>query len=131
MNEVETFTYLVPQLFGLFIKYCGRSGARIPADALDFLALNMSRQTLGPSQPPVKWVSGSFSREVELPGREFDHFHLVPMSRMTGALLLFSSTLSCRGQGQLYPFLLIKRSVLGWNYSMCIIVDYVIRNFRL
>jgi len=79
-------------------------GARIPADALDFLALEMSREALGPNEPPVQWVLGSCSREAELPGREFDHFHLVPKSRMTGALPLFSNRLLCRGQGQLYPY---------------------------
>jgi hypothetical protein len=104
VNEVETITYLVPQLFALFIKYCGRSGARIPAEAFDILVFRMSKQALGPNQPPIQWVSCSCSREVELPGHEFDHFHLCPKSRMTAAVPLFSSRLSWRGQGQLYPY---------------------------
>jgi len=98
------FKRSLPQLFALFVKYCGRSGARISAEALDFLVFKMSRQALGPNQPPLQWVSGFSSRAEELPWREFDHFHLAPKSRMAGALPLFSNMLSCHGQGQLYPF---------------------------
>jgi hypothetical protein len=35
--------------------------------------ITASRTALGPTQPPIQWVPGAFSLEVERPGREADH----------------------------------------------------------
>jgi hypothetical protein len=44
-------------------------GVRSPAEAQGFFPLtSVSRQALGPTQPPVQWVSGVLS-----PGRDTDH----------------------------------------------------------
>jgi hypothetical protein len=38
-----------------------------------FLFTTASRTALGPTQPPVQWVSGALSVGVKRPGREADH----------------------------------------------------------
>jgi hypothetical protein len=38
-----------------------------------FLFATASRPVLGPTQPPIKWVSGIFPRVVKRPGHEGDH----------------------------------------------------------
>jgi hypothetical protein len=47
-----------------------------------------SRTALGPTQPPIQRVTGAISLGVKRPGCEADHSHLVPMSRMCGAITL-------------------------------------------
>jgi hypothetical protein len=43
-----------------------------------FLFTTASRTALGPTQPPIQWVSGALSLGVKRPGCEADHLHLVP-----------------------------------------------------
>jgi hypothetical protein len=38
-----------------------------------FLFTGASRPALEPTQSPIQWVPGAFSRGVERPGREVDH----------------------------------------------------------
>jgi hypothetical protein len=38
-----------------------------------FLYITASRLSLGPTQPPVQWVTGTLPLEVKRPGREADH----------------------------------------------------------
>jgi hypothetical protein len=38
-----------------------------------FLFTTASRTALGPTQPPIQWVSGALSLGVKRPGREADH----------------------------------------------------------
>jgi hypothetical protein len=38
-----------------------------------FLFATASRPALGPTQPPIKWVTGSLSLREKRPGREADH----------------------------------------------------------
>jgi hypothetical protein len=38
-----------------------------------FLFITISRMALGPTQPPIQWVSGALSLGVKRPGREADH----------------------------------------------------------
>jgi hypothetical protein len=45
-----------------------------------------SRTSLGPTQPPIQWVPGAVSLGVKRPGREADHFHQVPRSRIRGTI---------------------------------------------
>jgi hypothetical protein len=35
--------------------------------------LLLARTALGPTQPPIQWVSGSLSLEIKRPGREAYH----------------------------------------------------------
>jgi hypothetical protein len=52
-----------------------------------FLFTTVSRTALGPTQPPIQWVAGVLSLGVERPARELTtHLHLVPRSRMHGAI---------------------------------------------
>jgi hypothetical protein len=56
-----------------------------------FLFTTAFRLALGPTQPPTQWVPGALSLGVKWPGREayHAHLHLVPRSRMHGAILPF------------------------------------------
>jgi hypothetical protein len=38
------------------------------------------------TRPPIQWVTGALSVGIKRQGREADHFHLVPKSRMRGAI---------------------------------------------
>jgi hypothetical protein len=38
-----------------------------------FLFTTASRTALGPTQPPIQWVSGALSLGIKWPGRETDH----------------------------------------------------------
>jgi hypothetical protein len=38
-----------------------------------FLFTTVSRTALGPTQPPIQWVTGALSLGVKLPGREAAH----------------------------------------------------------
>jgi hypothetical protein len=42
---------------------------------LGILFTTMSRMALGPTQPPIQWVSGAFSLGAKRPEREADHSH--------------------------------------------------------
>jgi len=55
-----------------------------------FLFCHPSKQALGSTQPPVKWVTGTRTE------READHFNLVPRLRTRGIIppLLHTSSLS-------------------------------------
>jgi hypothetical protein len=46
---------------------------RFPARTGNFFLHYRSRQTLGPTQPPIQWVPAALSLRVKLPGREADH----------------------------------------------------------
>jgi hypothetical protein len=50
----------------------GRPGFDSRNDEI-FLFSTPSRPALGPTQPPIQWVSGAISSEVKQPGREADH----------------------------------------------------------
>jgi len=53
---------------------------------------------LGPTQPPIQWVSGVLSLGVKRPEREADHWlRLIPRSRMRGAIPPLPNTLSWHG----------------------------------
>jgi hypothetical protein len=47
-------------------------GVRITAGAGNFSFDTGFRPALGPTQPPIKWISGALSLEVKQPGREAD-----------------------------------------------------------
>jgi hypothetical protein len=50
------------------------------------LFTTLFRRPLGPTQPPIQWIPGALSLGVKRPGREADHSHLVPRSRMRDAI---------------------------------------------
>jgi hypothetical protein len=55
-----------------------------------FLLTIASRPVLGPTQPPIEWVTGVISLATKRPGREADtHLHLVQTIRMGGAISPF------------------------------------------
>jgi hypothetical protein len=56
----------------------------VPVGLGIFLFDTLSGPALGPTQPPIQWVPGSFSLGVKLPGREADHS---PPSSWRGAQL--------------------------------------------
>jgi len=47
-----------------------------------FIFTTVSRPVLGPTQPPIQWVSDSLSLAVKRPGREADQSHIEPRLRM-------------------------------------------------
>ena len=49
----------------------------------------MPRMGLGPSQPPIQRVPGVLSQTVKQLGHNVPHPHLMPKSRMNGAVSLF------------------------------------------
>jgi hypothetical protein len=51
-----------------------------------FLFTTASRTALGLTQPRIQWVPGALSLGVKWLGREVDHIHLVPRSRIRGAI---------------------------------------------
>jgi hypothetical protein len=51
-----------------------------------FLFTTASRPALGLTQPPIQGVPGALSLGIKRPGREADHSHLVPRSRMRGVV---------------------------------------------
>jgi hypothetical protein len=49
-------------------------GVRSPAEAKGFFLYPVFRPALGPTQPPIQWVSGVLSPGVKArPGRDADH----------------------------------------------------------
>jgi hypothetical protein len=65
----------------------GRYGVRMPAGAEICLFFGTSRPGLGPTQPPIKCVSGFFPG-IKRPGGEVYHLHLTPRLRMSRAIPL-------------------------------------------
>jgi hypothetical protein len=41
----------------------------------NILFFTASRPTLGPTQPPIQWISGAISPDAKRPGREADQSH--------------------------------------------------------
>jgi hypothetical protein len=50
-----------------------RSRRSSPGRGKNFLFSMSSKLALGPTQPPIQWVTGTLSPEVRQPGREGDH----------------------------------------------------------
>jgi len=49
------------------------SRVRFPAGLVIFLFTTSPRTSLGPTHPPIQWVSGALSQEVKRPESEADH----------------------------------------------------------
>jgi hypothetical protein len=49
------------------------TGVQFPAGAGFFLLATAFRSGLGPTLPPVQWVSGFYSARLKRPRREADH----------------------------------------------------------
>jgi hypothetical protein len=80
-----------------------------------FPLTSVSRPAVRPTQPPVQWVPGSFSRGKARPERDADHSpHLVPKSRMSRSYTssIPSATMTCSGTALLFA-LSIYRSIWG------------------
>jgi hypothetical protein len=63
----------------------------IPPTAVSNLYFFMSRPTLGPTKPPIKWVPGAVSPGVKRPGREVDHS--LPSSAEVKKICIYTWTL--------------------------------------
>jgi hypothetical protein len=75
-----------------------------------FLFATASRSSLGPTQPPIQWVSGAISQEVKRPGREADHSPPSSADVNMRKVYIYTSSVSLHGvvlskvQGQLYIY---------------------------
>jgi hypothetical protein len=60
---------------GIATGRAGRPRSRIssPGEGKNFLFSTSCRPALGPTQPPIQWVTGTLSPEVKRPGREANH----------------------------------------------------------
>jgi hypothetical protein len=73
-----------------------------------FFFTTASRPVLEPTQPPIQWLRGALSLRVNRRGVKLTaHLHLVPRSRMRGAIpplsqYVFMAWCSVKAQGQLY-----------------------------
>jgi hypothetical protein len=88
----------------------------------------MSRPALGPSEPPLQWVSGAFSPMVKRQAREADHSP--PTSAWSRKLWIYTSipwhSLWCSAQGQLYLTLYVTcRVVHVSNKTGCSSDDWI------
>jgi hypothetical protein len=55
-----------------------------------------SRPVLGPTQPPIKWVTGALSPGIKRPGREADHSSPTSAEvKDNGSIYPLSNTFSC------------------------------------
>jgi hypothetical protein len=99
------FTFTTQALLGVGIaqRYsaalrAGRWEGSSPGRGLGiFLLTTASRPALGPTQPSIEWVAGAPSLRVKRQGREADHLHLVPRSRICGVISPVPNTSSWRG----------------------------------
>jgi hypothetical protein len=87
---------------------CGLIEVRSPAGARIFPLTSVCRPALGPTQPPVQWVTGVPSLGVKR-GRGVTlttHPHLVPRSRMSRSYTFSppSAFMACRGTALLFTF---------------------------
>jgi hypothetical protein len=70
--------------------WAGRPGFESRQAQELFLYSTGSRPALGPTQPPIQYVTSALSLGVKRPGSEADHSHLVPKAK-TVELYLHSS----------------------------------------
>jgi hypothetical protein len=90
----------------------GGSRVRFPAGAGKFSLHHRVQKALGPTQPPIQWVSGALSLEVKWSEREAYHSHpsIVEIKECVERYFHIPSTPSWCGaqlkaQGQLYLYL--------------------------
>jgi hypothetical protein len=72
-------------------------GVQVLTEAKNFHLPMYSRPALGPTQPPIQWVSGALSPGVKRPGREADHSH--PASAEVKKTWVYTSTPPIRLHG--------------------------------
>jgi hypothetical protein len=99
-----------------------------------------SRTALGPTQPPIQWVPGALSLGVKRPGVKLTtHLHLVPRSRMRGAippLLQYVFMARCLDPGVTLSYLLevsnLPRQFLYQGEHLhCIALGTLMLSFRM
>jgi hypothetical protein len=61
------------QLFMGFPGWTAEGSELSPGKGKVFLLSTSPRPTLGSTQPPIQWVTGTLSQGVKQPGREADH----------------------------------------------------------
>jgi hypothetical protein len=88
-----------------------------------FLFTTASRPALGPTQPPIQWVSGILSLGVKRPGREADHSP--PSSAEVKNAWSYVSTLPIRLRG-----VVLSYSTGTLPFTIIVIVIIVVVNFE-
>jgi hypothetical protein len=70
---VVLFNFLVYPKVNYTCHYSGLGDrVRVPVGSTIFNSIS-SKPALGPTQPPIQWVSGAFSSVVKRPGHEADY----------------------------------------------------------
>jgi hypothetical protein len=103
---------------GRFVNCLGRFDPRRGLGI--FLFFIMFRPALGPTQPPIQWVSGALRVGVKQPGRETDHSP--PYSAEAKNACSYTSTpqyafmawCSVKAQGQ-FTFTLLLPGKVNWD----------------
>jgi hypothetical protein len=74
---------------GIATGWTKRDRSSSPGKVKNFLFSTSSRQVLGPTQPPIQWISGALSPKVKRSGREADHS---PTSARVNKTWIYTST---------------------------------------
>jgi hypothetical protein len=87
---IQTFTVYTSR-YSNWLR-AGQPGGRSssPGMVKNFLFSTSSRPALGPTQPPIQWVSGVLYPGVKRPGREADHSP--PVSAEVKKMWIYTST---------------------------------------
>jgi hypothetical protein len=91
LREIKVMQSTDRELRAVFV---GNGPDSSPGKGKIFLFSKASRPTLGPTQPPIQWVSGAFSPGVKRPGREADHSPPCDAELKKGGVYLHSSMFS-------------------------------------
>jgi hypothetical protein len=105
MFNISIIVYYVWKLFSTFLQLmygagitkCGNwtmgrtPGIRFPARIEFFFAVR-SIPALGPTQPPIQWLSDGFLPEIKRPKH---HLHLLPRLKMRGGIPHVPTCLHC------------------------------------
>jgi hypothetical protein len=109
MNRPEIMKLLfISRLFNeLLLNACSyvyirlifyKSGVRFPIGAGNFSLPHRTQTALMPTQPPIRWIPCTVSLGVKPPGVKLTTpLHIVPRSRMRGAIYPLPNTSSWRG----------------------------------
>jgi hypothetical protein len=84
-----------------------------------FLFASASRPALGPTQPPIQWISGALSLVIKRPGREADHSP--PSSAEVKNAWGYTSTPPIRLHG-----MVLSQKSTGTTLLLPLLLEYII-----